>query len=208
MCILKEGMNFSDPVLRAAAAALGGGASVLRIGGSDQNSLSYNLLDPAPMQACGCGHSCVLTAGTWRELTAFAASTGHRLLFGLSPDAEQATALVAYAAQHNQSAWAYTYGNELNSAKLYAGYQQLRQLLDALPPSARPLLAGPDVALARHAPLPVALAGGDSTITGGLHWVVNFTAAVGTTLDAVAWYCRKREEEGGGGGGRGGREEK
>ena len=51
-----------------------------------------------------------------------------------------------------------------------------------------PLLAGPDVALQRHAPLRDALAGLDPTIIDKISWVKDFTKNVGRHLDVVSWH--------------------
>ena len=174
----------NDTLLQKLASHIGGGsgAAVLRIGGSDQNSMDYNLSRTDLPPPCACGQRCTLTLGLWRQIVDFARASGHRLLFGLAPNADMATALIRTAAARNDTVFAYTYGNEINSEKLFDGYRQIRALLNngsVFPvQSARPLLAGPDVALQRHASLEDALAGKDSTIVDALAWVETFAAGV------------------------------
>lgn len=137
---------------------------------------------------CACGQRCTMTLGVWRQLLQFAQASGHRLLFGLAPKTDMALDLIRTA--QNDSVFAYTFGNEINSAALFDGYKQIRALLDdgsVFPDKeGRPLLAGPDVALQRHASLEDALAGRDATIMSALAWVETFAQEVG--------YCSRRQQ--------------
>lgn len=190
----------NDTRLQKLASHVGGFGAVLRIGGSDQNSMAYDLNRTDLPPPCACGHQCTLTLGVWRQIVAFARASGHRLLFGLAPDADMATALIRTAAARDDAVFAYTFGNEINSASLFDGYRQIRALLNngtVFPVhAARPLLAGPDVALQRHASLEDALAGKDSTIVNALAWVESFAREVS---GGKPWGGREYRHTGGSG---------
>merc|ERR1712166_529317 len=206
VCLAKRNFDFSDPLLLALTKHLGGGGSILRIGGTDQNSLVYalNSSRPAPFSArtgakccqdvgsCkGCVDDCSMPAPYWKKLTDFASASGHQLMFGLVPDIQQATALIAHSAAAKLPVVAYTFGNEVDTDAVIAGYPVLRRLFDNTSVFAKgtaPMLAGPDVALQRHASIENALADKDPSIRKKLDFVHNFTRAVGGSLDVVSWH--------------------
>ena len=191
VCLAKQGFPFDDPTLIQLTSHLGGGSSILRIGGSDQNSFYYDLTASAPMDtpfsartggkccanagSChGCVKDCTMPAVYWESMVKFAEATGHRFMFGLVPETRNAESLVSYSAKRNLPVHAYTFGNEVDSAEVTAGYPVLRQILSntsMFPRGTAPLLAGPDVALQRHASIDVALANKDETINTKLKWV-------------------------------------
>ena len=205
ICLAKQGFPFGDPTLLQLTSHLGGGSAILRVGGSDQNSFFYDMASEKsePFSAksggkccshrgsChGCANDCTMPQKYWKSITTFANASGHRLMFGLVPEVDQATALVTHSAQNGLPVHAFTFGNEKDDAGVIAGYQPLRKLLDdkSLFPAAAPLLAGPDVAMQRHDTIEAALAGADASINDKLDWVENFTAAVASTLDVVSWH--------------------
>lgn len=211
VCLAKQRFPFDDPTLLALSKHLGGGGSILRIGGSDQNSFYYDTspstkLEPfsnstgghcCPEQhgagGChGCAHDCTMPAAYWKQMVGFAQRSGHRLMFGLVPDVDQARALLVHSAREHLPVWAYTYGNEQDSPQISAGYPVLRQLINnrSVFPVAKaaPRLAGPDVALQRHATIDEAWDNADETIAKKLKWVNEFVAATGKTLDVVSWH--------------------
>jgi hypothetical protein len=50
----------------------------------------------------------------WETMTAFAASSGHKLMFGLTPTPADARALLEYTAAKKLPLHAITYGNEVD----------------------------------------------------------------------------------------------
>ena len=66
-------------------------------------------------------------------------------MFGLIPEVEQATSLISHSAKEQLPVFAYSFGNEEESAEVTRGYPVLRKLLDSTFPSGKaPKLAGPD----------------------------------------------------------------
>ena len=180
ICLAKQGFPFGDTTLLQLTSHLGGGSAILRVGGSDQNSFFYDMASEKsePFSAksggkccsrrgsChGCARDCTMPQKYWKSITTFANASGHRLMFGLVPEVDQATALVTHSAQNGLPVHAFTFGNEKDDASVIAGYQPLRKLLDdkSLFPAAAPLLAGPDVAMQRHDTIEAALAGAKPT---------------------------------------------
>ncbi len=129
-------------------------------GGSDQNNFYYDMdsTRSTPFsrstgkQCCtdhtschGCAKDCTMPAGYWKAMVEFAESTSHHFMFGLVPDVENATALVQFSAQQKFPVHAYTFGNEVDSPAVTAGYPTLRKLFDdtsVFPKGSAPLLAG------------------------------------------------------------------
>ena len=138
-----------------------GGASILRIGGSDQNSFFYDMTSnktetysaKTEGMCCGhtgscrgCVHDCTMPAPYWKSMTDFAEASGHKFMFGMIPDVEQATSLISHSATEQLPVFAYSFGNELDSPQVTAGYPVLRKLLDSVFPAGKaPKLAGPDL---------------------------------------------------------------
>lgn len=199
MCLLKQGFNFADPTFLALAGHLANNTpnTVLRIGGSDQNSFEYDFNtsmaandDADPTIPCKCGGRCVMPMQYWQTVTDMVKTSGFELVFGLRPDVDQATEFVTYNAKKNTTVLGYTFGNELDSPGLFDGYHSLRKLLDSnvFQGQTKPKLAGPDVALMRHASLEDALANKDKTIQDKLAWVSEFVGNVSSDLDVVSWH--------------------
>ena len=102
------------PVLRkliGLAVHLGGGSSILRIGGSDQNDFYYDMNSTQAQtfsaktggpccehtgSCSSCTHDCTMPAPYWKRIADFAAASKHRLVFGLVPDLPNATGLIVY----------------------------------------------------------------------------------------------------------------
>lgn len=207
ICVAKQRFPFDDKDLLALTSHLGGGDSILRIGGSDQNSFYYNINSTRdePFSAAnggpccehhgschGCVHDCTMPGPYWKSIHDFAKASGHKLMFGLVPDLEQASSIIKYSAAQNMSVFAYTYGNEIESSKITYAYPALRKLLDTTftDNNTAPKLAGPDTYVQRNYryTLNQALADQDPTITAHLAFISEFTEAAGTTLDALSWH--------------------
>lgn len=187
VCALKLGLNFNDPLLIALSSHLA--PAVLRIGGSDQNSFSYNMTNQDPMKPCKCKKNCIMTAPYWKQVNSFANITGLNLVFGLKPfDVDNALSLIQYTAQNKYPIFGYTYGNEHNGHEdqYAADLKKLRTAIDDLKVTQKPLLGGPDVATGRHSPL--SDLDTDPTIKKALDWVKTFTEAAGKYLDMVTWH--------------------
>ena len=58
----------------------------------------------------GCASDCTMPAPYWRSMIDFAASSGHRFMFGLVPELDQATSLISHSARHQLPVFAYTFG--------------------------------------------------------------------------------------------------
>ena len=116
VCIAKQRFPFSNPDLLALATHLGGGDSILRIGGSDQNNFYYDMNSTATDtfsaktggQCCtardschSCASDCTMPAAYWTSIANFARASRHRLMFGLVPDVDQATRLISFSADPN-----------------------------------------------------------------------------------------------------------
>lgn len=129
-CVLCARFDFTDTRLLALTKHLGGGSAILRVGGSDQNNYHYDMQSEHPPAKCcrypgschGCSKDCIMTAPYWKSLVEFAVQSGHRLMFGLVPEAVNATALIEYSAKNNLAVHAYTYGNEKDTDAVIAGY--------------------------------------------------------------------------------------
>jgi hypothetical protein len=204
VCVAKQRFPFGDKDLLGLTSHLGGGDSILRIGGSDQNSFHYDVNSTKTEtysaktgeQCCkdegschGCADDCTMPAPYWKSMTDFANATGHKFVFGLIPKVDEAKSLITHSAKQQLPVFAYTFGNEEDTPEVIAGYPVLQKLLSSTFAAGKaPRLAGPDVALQRHDLIDIALAGGDKTITKKLAWVEKFTAAVGSYLDVVSWH--------------------
>ena len=206
VCLCKQNFPFGDPTLLALTSHLGGGASILRVGGSDQNDFYYDVNSTktspysaksgercckSPGSCHGCAKDCTLPAPYWKSISDFAKASGHKLMFGLVPKTDEATALITHSAKEGLPVVAYTFGNEVDSDAVTKGYPVLRKLLSdtsIFPAGTAPKLAGPDVALQRHAAIDDALAGGDSNVVKKLEFVESFAASIGTTLDVISWH--------------------
>jgi hypothetical protein len=207
VCVAKQRFPFGDPDLLGLTSHLGGGRSILRIGGSDQNSFYYNMdsnqSDPfsaATGDKCcthsgscrSCADDCTMPAPYWKSIITFAEASGHKFLFGLTPDVKQASSLISHSARTKLPVFAYSFGNEDASSAVVDGYPVLRKLLDSslFPVGKAPLLAGPDLYVQRfyNYTLDEALAGKDSTIAKHLAEMRDFGNASGHTLDAWSWH--------------------
>lgn len=206
VCLCKQAFPFTDPMLLKLTSHLGGGAAILRVGGSDQNNFHYDLnsTKTAPFSATsgekcckspgschGCAKDCTMPAPYWKTVSAFAEASGHKLMFGLAPNVDQAIALITHSAKEKLPVFAYTFGNEVDSDAVTQGYPILRKLLSdssLFPADTAPKLAGPDVALQRHAPIDAAVKGADSNVVTKLAFVRKFASAIGTTLDVLSWH--------------------
>ena len=204
VCLCKQNFPFTDPTLLELTSHLGGGASILRIGGTDQNSFYYDVNSSKttpysaksgekccanPGSCHGCATDCTMPAPYWKTVTDFAKASGHKLMFGLVPKIDEAVALIKHSAKESLPVFAYTFGNEVDSDAVTKGYPVLRKLLsDTFPAGTAPKLAGPDVALQRHSTIDAALAGGDKHVVQKLGFLESFAAASGTTLDVVSWH--------------------
>jgi len=207
ICLGKQRFPFDDETLLAYTKHLGGGNAILRVGGSDQNDFYYDLNDnrtepfsrsdggpccPEPGDCKKCKKDCTMPGPYWKRLVGLAKRSGHKLMFGMVPDINNASSLVEFSSKEGLDVYAYTYGNEKNTEQVIQGYKPLRNLINNpnLFPneSMRPLLAGPDVALQRHSDIETAYAGNDSTINQQLLWVRNFTLVAGSSLDVVSWH--------------------
>lgn len=205
ICLAKQRFPFDDPTFLALTKHLGGGSSILRVGGSDQNSFFYAVdsseNEPfsretggkccANQGSChGCVKDCTMPAPYWKSIVNAANFTGHKLMFGLVPEPLNATSLITFSARQRLPILAYTYGNEENKESVIAGYPILKKVLQEEFPYGEnaPLLAGPDVALQRHSSIEDAIAGNDVTVNKDLVWVDNFTSAIGEDLDVVSWH--------------------
>lgn len=112
--------------------------SILRIGGTDQNSFDYNMDNTRPMTPCECGSPCTMTARYWDQINAFARDAGIKLIFGLNPSsASNAIELIQYTARRNYTTvFAYSYGNEqvgggALAEKLFSDMTKVRLAIDA-----------------------------------------------------------------------------
>ena len=188
------------------ASHLGGGAAILRIGGSDQNNFFYDVNSTrtspfsaksggkcctSPGSCRGCAKDCTMPAPYWKSISDFARTSGHKLMFGLVPETDQATALIMHSAKEELPVFAYTFGNEVDSDTVVDGYPVLRKLLSdtsIFPAGTSPKLAGPDVALQRHAAIDDALKGDDSNVVTKLAFVTKFASTIGKTLDVLSWH--------------------
>ena len=206
VCLCKQDFPFDDPTLLKFTSHLGGGASILRVGGSDQNDFYYDVNSTktspysmksgekcckSPGSCHGCAKDCTMPAPYWKTISDFANQSGHKLMFGLVPETDQATALITHSAKAGLPVFAYTFGNEQDSDTVTQGYPVLRKLLSdpsIFPAGTAPKLAGPDVALQRHAAIDDALSGGDSSVVKKLDFVESFGASIGKTLDVVSWH--------------------
>jgi hypothetical protein len=111
--------------------------SLLRIGGTDQNSFDYNMDNTRPMTPCECGSPCTMTARYWDQINAFARDAGIKLIFGLNPSsASNAIELIQYTARRNYTTvFAYSYGNEqvgggALAEKLFSDMTKVRQAIN------------------------------------------------------------------------------
>ena len=117
VCVAKQRFPFDDPDLLGLSSHLGGGESILRIGGSDQNSFYYDMTSTknetysakTGAKCCqhsgscyGCARDCTMPAPYWKSITDFAAASGHRFMFGLIPEVEQATSLISHSCKSCQ----------------------------------------------------------------------------------------------------------
>lgn len=195
VCALKQKLNFSNPLLQTLTSHLGPQA-VLRVGGTDQNTYSYNMSSYADQPACTCGHQCTMTAAYWDQLQQFVDKTGLRLIFGLSPqNVENAVTLVKHTATRNYSrVLAYSWGNEQTGDKSLAhqyrdDMSKIRKaLLDVYPEQGRPLIVGADTGIGpRRGTVPANMSM-DQGIQEHLEWVDTFTSVVGDVTDAVSWH--------------------
>lgn len=199
ICALKQGLNFSNPLLVNLAKHLA--PAVLRIGGTDQNHFSYDMSSKEPMVPCQCGHKpCVMTAPYWSSVHDFVEKTGLELIFGLSPvSASNAASLVYHTAHQNfTGVFAYSFGNEQTGDESLADeylekMQEVRKALVKAYPSTsvakRPLLIGADTGIGpRHIQYTPANASSDKYIQKHLAWVKTFVAKCAPVLDAVSWH--------------------
>ena len=142
-----------------------------------------------PGSCHGCAKDCTMPPAYWKTMVDFAKASGHNFMFGLVPDVDQATALISHSAKEQLPVFAYTFGNEQDSPTVTAGYPVLRKLLaSSFPAGKAPRLAGPDVALQRHALIDDALAGNDKGLVKKLAWVEEFATAAGPALDVLSWH--------------------
>jgi hypothetical protein len=131
VCVAKQRFPFGDPDLLGLTTHLGGGNAILRIGGSDQNTFSYDMESNATEtfsaatggkccnhtgSCAGCAHDCTMPAPYWKAMLSFAKASGHKFLFGMTPDTSQATKLISYSAKEALSVFAYSFGNEDSSS--------------------------------------------------------------------------------------------
>jgi hypothetical protein len=208
VCVAKQRFPFGDKNLLGLTSHLGGGNSILRIGGSDQNSFFYDMASnknetfsaKTGGSCCqhtgscrGCANDCTMPAPYWKSISDFAAASGHQLMFGLIPDVEEATSLISHSAKAELPVFAYSFGNEKDSASVTDGYSVLRKLLDSIFSAGKvpkPKLAGPDAYAQRNYEytLDEALAGEDKTITEHLSFMRDFAEKAGPTLDAFSWH--------------------
>jgi hypothetical protein len=129
VCLAKHRFSFSDKDLLGLTSHLGGGDAILRIGGSDQNSFYYNFNSsknttysersggkccPQPGSCGGCAKDCTMPAAYWKSIIDFAKASGHKLMFGLVPEIDQAESLILYSAKKELPVFAYTFGNEID----------------------------------------------------------------------------------------------
>eukprot|EP00040_Diaphanoeca_grandis_P020457 m.108825 g.108825 ORF g.108825 m.108825 type:complete len:514 (+) comp27907_c0_seq1:41-1582(+) len=197
VCALKEGLDFNNSKLVTMTSHLAPG--VIRIGGSDQNSFSYNMSSNKKMD-CVCGKNCVMTAPYWDTVLKFVESIGLELIFGLSPQsAENANSLVDYTAHRGvgpkNGLFAYSFGNEeIGGVPLAEEYlEKMTQVKAALEkaysPTTRPQLVGPDVGVGpRVAGEPPSNAWNDTYINQHLQWIDTFTSKCGGVIDALTWH--------------------
>jgi hypothetical protein len=161
VCLCKQDFPFDDPTLLKFTSHLGGGASILRVGGSDQNDFYYDVNSTkrspysaksgekcckSPGSCHGCAKDCTMPAPYWKTISDFANQSGHKLMFGLVPETDQATALITHSAKAGISVFAYTFGNEQDSDTVTQGYPVLRKLLSD--PSIFPAGTAPKLASA------------------------------------------------------------
>ena len=203
VCALKQGLNFSDPLLRKLSAHLGRQGAVLRIGGTDQNSFVYDMKGDKPMQPCECGHHdkvCTMTAPYWRSVHDFLEATDMQLIFGLNPSSsDNANELVYHTAHQNYSnIKGYSFGNEqTGGAALAAAYHRKMQAVRAAlekaysasgPIKTRPLLVGADTGVGPRKGTTPATLWTDAGIREHLAWIGTFVAECHDVLDAVTWH--------------------
>ena len=159
-------MSLNEPNLVFLARSLS--PAVLRVGGSEGDMVMYETptspCPPDPNRTLFC-----LTMQRWREINAFAASTGNKVAYGLNAlfgrnktchscpwDPTNARAFLEYAKAQSLTPYAFEFGNELTPFILVEQYAKdvlvLRALLNEVWPDAaqRPLLvtndANPDAA--------------------------------------------------------------
>ena len=202
VCALKQGLDFSDPLLVALSAHLA--PCVLRIGGTDQNTFDYDVSSDKPRPTgCACHEQCTMSGAYWASIHRFLAATNLTLLFGLSPQsADNANSLVFHTAHQNYSRmYGYSYGNEqTGDASLAARYlRDMTQVRAALfeaygsgphesSVTARPLLIGADTGVGPRKGTTPATIGADAGINSHLAWVKTFAVAAHSVLDALSWH--------------------
>ena len=141
VCVAKQRFPFGNEDLLGLTKHLGGGDSILRIGGSDQNSFFYDMSSnktetfsaETGSKCCehtgscaGCARDCTMPAEYWKSMTDFAKASGHLFMFGLVPDVDEATSLISYSAKNQLPVFAYSFGNEEDSPRVTDGYPVLR----------------------------------------------------------------------------------
>ena len=204
VCALKQGLNFSSSALfQTLTSHLA--PTVLRIGGTDQNNYQYDMNSTEPCIVCDCGGPCKMTRAYWDSVREFVASTGLKLIFGLSPTSvDNAKQLIEYTAQDTHFAkydrmLAWSWGNEHIGDQRYVdavakNLSVLKRLLletynnSGSVSGQRPLLVAPDTGLGpRQGTLPVNISN-DSYINGHLQFLELFSRACGDSLDALTWH--------------------
>ena len=208
VCVAKQRFPFEDEDFLGLAVHLGGGSSILRIGGSDQNDFYYDMNSTQAHtfsaktggpccehtgSCSSCVHDCTMPAPYWKRIADFAAASKHRLVFGLVPDVANATHLVVHSAQQKLAVFGFSFGNEEDSARVADGYLVLRKFIDAAYPAGgmpKPKLAGPDLyaQMSYEYTLDEALAGKDPTIAQHLASMEDFGSKAGSSLDAFSWH--------------------
>ena len=210
-CALKEGLDFSSPLLRALTSHLA--PTLLRIGGTDQNTYVYDMGNAGGYEECTCGHHpshgvCKLSAGYWDSVLDYVNSTDVQLLFGLDPNehytknATNGISLIEYTAKgkFSESVYAYSWGNEqTGDATLANDYLDkmtlVRAALNAAYPDAksRPLLVGADTGVgplgsSKDPPTSPVDPWKDPTVAEHLAWIKLFYSTCKGVIDALTWH--------------------
>lgn len=184
VCSMKQRLNFSEPRLVAATKLLS--PSVIRIGGTDQNTYSYDL-SKQRQEHCSCGEWCWMAASYWESVLTFASKVSSRILFGLIPDLENASALINYT-MGRAELLGYTFGNEQSGSDVLVSYSVMLRELRRRFGSAL-FLAAPDTAIGpRHADYWAPGDLQDPAINKSLNFVAAFARETGDVVDVVTWH--------------------
>eukprot|EP00041_Stephanoeca_diplocostata_P018303 m.382349 g.382349 ORF g.382349 m.382349 type:complete len:312 (+) comp20972_c0_seq7:526-1461(+) len=137
--------NITDQRLINLASALS--PAVLRVGGTGNNCLRYNVPSTAP-KSCEDTATCCMNQSQWDDLNAFASATNTSLVFGLRAseggNATDIRNLLQYTVDSEYKLFGLEYGNEIGCGT-GAGFSSLKAVVSKLWSGKDvPSLVGPD----------------------------------------------------------------